>query len=372
MSVRLPQQPRKRARLQVSPRANDIFRNPFVRLRLAVLLGLALIGLGTLGYVEIEHYSAMDGLYMTVITLSTVGYGEVHTLDHAGRMFTMVLIVGGIGTAAWVFTTIIEVFVNEQTVRLIARKRMDRVVNAMRDHYIVCGYGRIGQEIAQGYTQDRVNFVVVEQEPSRLELLRSQGVAYVEGDAADDTALMNAGIERAAALIAVTPTDAINTFIVLSARGLRQDLYIVARADSTQNEAKLYRAGATKVVSPHVLGGRWMAITAINPAVTDFITAMTELDNTKYQLHEFTVSRETKFVNKTFGQAQIKEQTGALVVAVRRGHARQFIPNPPGIMEMHPGDALVSLGSRKQLTALALLVNPDNPDKLIPAGMDAV
>jgi voltage-gated potassium channel len=371
MSVRLPQQPRKRPRLQVSPRANDIFRNPFVRLRLALLLGVLLIAAGTVGYVGIDHYSTMDALYMTIITLSTVGYGEVKPLDGAGRIFTMVLILGGIGTAAWVFTTVIEVFVSEQTVRMIARKRMDRVVDAMHDHYIVCGYGRIGQEIAQGYTQDRVNFVVVEREPSRLELLRTQGVPHVEGDAADDEALKSAGIDRAAALIAVTPTDAVNTFIVLSARGLRQDLYIVARADSTQNEAKLYRAGATKVVSPHVLGGRWMAITAINPAVTDFITAMTELDHTKYQLHEFTVSRETGFVNKTFGQAQIKEQTGALVVAVRRGHTHQFIPNPPGILELLPGDALVALGNRKQLTALAKLVNPANPDRLIPAGMDA-
>jgi voltage-gated potassium channel len=368
MSVRLPQQPRKRPRLQVSPRANDIFRNPFVRLRLALLLGIVLIGVGTLGYMTIEHYSTLDGLYMTVITLSTVGYDEVQPLNHAGKIFTIFLIVGGIGTAAWVFTTIIEVFVSEQTVRLIARKRMDRVVNAMRDHYIVCGYGRIGQEIAQGYTQDRVNFVIVEREQSRLELLRNQGVPHVEGDAADDAVLTSAGIDRAAALIAVTPTDAANTFIVLSARGLRPDLYIVARADIQQNEGKLYRAGATKVVSPHVLGGRWMAITAINPAVTDFITAMTELDNSKYQLHEFIVSRDTKFVNKTFGQAQIKEQTGALIVAVRRNHTRQFIPNPPGIMELHPGDALVSLGSRKQLTALALLVNPDNPDNLIPLG----
>jgi voltage-gated potassium channel len=366
----MPQPPRQRPRLQVRPRANDIFRNPFVRMRLALLLLFVLVGIGMAGYMGIDHYSPLDALYMTVITLSTVGYGEVKTLDVAGRWFTMALIIGGIGTAAWVFTTVIEVFVSEQTVRLIARKRMDRVVGAMRDHYIVCGYGRIGQEIAHGYTQNRVMFVVVEQEPARLELLRSQDVPHVEGDAADDQTLKEAGIDHAAALIAVTPTDAVNTFIVLSARGLRPDLYIVARADAQRNEGKLYRAGATKVVSPHVLGGRWMAITAINPAITDFITAMTELDHSKYQLHEFIVNTDTVFVHKTFGQAQMKEKTGALVVALRHGHSQQFVPNPPDNLELKPGDTLVALGTRKQLTALALLVNPDNPDRIIPAGMD--
>jgi voltage-gated potassium channel len=145
LSVRLPPVKPRRPRLQIRPRANDILRNPFVRLRLALLLGFVLLGSGTAGYMAVEHFSPLDALYMTVITLSTVGYGEVHSLDTAGKIFTMLLIVGGIGTAAWAFTTVIEVFVSDQTVRLLARKRMDRVIKTMRDHYIVCGYGRIGQ-----------------------------------------------------------------------------------------------------------------------------------------------------------------------------------------------------------------------------------
>ncbi len=356
-------------RRYLHPRLHDILRNPFVRLRLALLLGFALVALGTAGYIGIEHFGALDALYMTVITLSTVGYGEVRPLDAPGKLFTVALIVGGIGTAAWVFTTVIEVFTSEQTLRLLARKRMDRIINAMCDHYIVCGYGRIGQQIALGYTQSKVNFVVIEQDAARLEMLREQDIAHVEGDAADDDVLTRAGITRAAALIAVTPTDAVNTFIVLSARGLRPDLYIIARADTLQNEAKLYRAGASKVLSPHVLGGRWMGITAINPAVTDFISAMTEMDHTQFLLHEFTVSTDTRFVNKTFGEADLKAQTGALIIAIRQAATQYFLPNPPDALTLLPNDTLVAVGSPEQLTALAKLVNPKQPENVVPPGM---
>ena len=366
---RIPQRPRPRPRLQISPRANDIFRNPFVRLRLALVLGFALAGLGTAGYMGIEHYSPLDALYMTVITLSTVGYETVRPLSHGGKVFTIGLIIGGIGTAAWVFTTVIEVFVSEQTVRFLARRRMDRIVGALRQHYIICGYGRIGQQIALGYTQNRVAFVVIEQEPSRLELLRDQDVPHIEGDAADDEALKKAGIDHAAALIAVTPTDAINTFIVLSARGLRPDLYIVARADTLQNEAKLYRAGASKVVSPHVLGGRWMGITAINPAVTDFITAMTDMDRSQFLLHEFVVREDSQFASQSFGESGLKGKTGALIVAVRQAVAQNFVPNPPDRLRLKAGDTLVAIGSPQQLTALARLVHPTDPEDVMPRGM---
>ncbi|MBV9848857.1 MAG: potassium channel protein [Armatimonadetes bacterium] len=356
-------------RWQLHPRARDIFRNPFVRLRLALLLGFVLVALGTVGYIVIEHYDPLDALYMTVITLSTVGYETVRPLDAAGKIFTIGLILGGIGTAAWVFTTVIEVFVSEQTLRYLARRRMDRIIGALRRHYIVCGYGRIGQQIAQGYTQNKVPFVVIEKDPARLELLREQDIPHVEGDAADDDVLRQANLAHAAALIAVTPTDAVNTFIVLSARGLRPDLLIIARADTLQNEAKLYRAGASKVVSPHVLGGRWMGITALNPAVTDFITAMTEMDHTQFVLHEFTVSRDSRFVNQTFGEAALRSLTGALIVAVRGGQARQFTPNPPDTLPLLPGDTLVAIGSPSQLTALSRLVKPDKPESLFPRGM---
>lgn len=353
-------------RLKFRPRLRDFYRNPLLRLRLALLLGFFILTGGTAGYMGIEHYGFLDALFMTVITLGSVGYGEVKPLDAAGTVFTIVLILFGLGTAAWLFSTIIETFVSEQTLLLLSKKRMTRQVNALKDHYIVCGYGRIGQQIASGYMHDKVDFVVIEQEPGRLEMLREANMPHVEGDAADDETLKRAGIARAAALIAVTPTDAVNTFIVLSARGLRPDLYIVARADTLQNEAKLLRAGASKVVSPHILGGRWMAITAINPAVTDFITAMTEADHAEFRLREVTVADHSFCAGGTFGAAGFKERTGALVVALRAGgEGGVFVPNPPDDRKLTPGDILIAIGSPAQLLSLARLLDPSPPASLL-------
>jgi voltage-gated potassium channel len=337
----------------------DFSRNPLLRLRLALLVGVLLLAAGTFGYMAIEHMSFLDSLFMTVITLSSVGYGEVQPLNVAGQWFTIFLILIGIGTAAWLFTTVIETFVSEQTILLLARKRMDRMVNSLNRHYIVCGYGRIGQEIAQGYTQNKVPYLVIEQEPGRLAMLREAKIPYVEGDAANDEILMQAGIDRAAALIAVTPTDAINTFIVLSARGLQPDLYIVARADALKNEAKLLRAGASKVISPHVLGGRWMAITAINPAVTDFIAAVTEADHAEFAVREVLVTSESACSGMTFWGAQLKQKTGALVVAMRPANEGSgFVPNPADDRRLAPGDILIAIGSPHELTQLTHLLNP--------------
>ena len=352
------------------PSLDELLRNPFVRLRLALLLGLLLLLAGTGGYMAVQHYRPLDALYMTVITLSTVGYETVGHFSDAGKIFSILLILGGIGTSAWVFTTVIEVFVSEQTRQILGRRRMDRRVSALSGHYIVCGYGRIGQQIAQMYIQERVPFLVLEQEPARVAMLRDADVVYVEGDAADDDALMRAGIARARALIAVTPTDAVNTFIVLSARGLRPDLSIIARADSVQNEAKLYRAGASKVVSPHNLGGRWMGITALNPAVTEFIQAMTEMDHTQFVLHEFTIEMQSVFVGENFGEAALKTKTGALVVAIRQGeNQHRFVPNPADDLRLSESDILIAIGTLPQLNALAKLVRPAQPETVLPHGL---
>jgi len=336
---------------------SDYYRDPLLRLRLALLVGLLLLGVGTLGYVGIEHMRFLDALFMTVITLSSVGYGEVKPLDTAGEIFTIGLILVGLGTAAWLFTTVLETLTSEQTQRVLAQKRMSRVINSLKNHYIVCGYGRIGSEISQGYTQNKVPFLVIERSPERIGELREAGIPCVEGDAADDAVLMSAGIHRAAALIAVTPSDAGNTFIVLSARGLQQDLFIVARADAPQNEAKLLRAGASKVISPYTLGGRWMAVTAINPAVTDFVAAITQSDPAVFAVREVEVSAASAYAGQTFGNAQFKQRTGAQVVAMRpASQISGFFPNPPYERTIVAGDVLIALGSPQQLAKLSTLL----------------
>jgi voltage-gated potassium channel len=169
----------------------------------------------------------------------------------------------------------------------------------------------------------------------------------------------------------VTPTDAINTFIVLTARGLCPKLFIVARADSLQNEAKLFRAGASKVVSPHILGGRWMGMTAVNPAVTEFITAMTEIDHANFVLHEFRLDEETPFIGQRFVEADLKRRTGALVVAIRQGeNDHRFVPNPSDHLRLSVGDILIAMGTLEELTRLASLVRPSSPEPIRPYGLD--
>lgn len=335
----------------------EFAENPLLRLRLALLFGIFLLGIGTLGYIMIEGMSPLDALFMTVITLSSVGYGEVQPLDVAGQIFTIGLIIVGIGTATWLFTIVIEALVSEQTRRVLGQKRMNRVIDSLNKHYIVCGYGRIGHEISLGYTQTKIPHLVIERDPERIAELREANIPCVEGDAADDAVLIQAGIHRAAALIAVTQTDAINTFIVLSARGLRQDLFIVARADAPQNERKLLRAGASKVISPYVLGGRWMAVTAINPAVTDFVAAITQADPAVFGVREVQVSAASAFAGQTFGEAQFKQKTGAQVVAMRpASQTTGFFPNPPYERQIVAGDVLVALGSPVQLAQLSALL----------------
>lgn len=357
---------------RILPSLSELFSNPFVRLRLALLIGALLVVIGAAGYVALEHYTPLEALYMAVIVLSGVGLDTPALLHTTGRLWTIGLIIFGLGTIAWMFATIIEVFVSEQSFRIVQRKRMDRRVNNLSQHYIVCGYGRIGQQIAQMYALEKVPFVVVEQDAARLEQLRAADLHYVAGDAADDAILQEAGITKAAALIAVTPTDAVNTFIVLSARGLRPDLWIVARSDTLQNEGKLYRAGANKVISTHVLGGRWMGVTALNPAVTEFVTAMTELDHANFVLHEFGVTEASTFVRQTFGAANLKAQTGALIVAVRQGAtAHRFVPNPADDLVLMPGDLLIAIGTLRQQNALARLVNPQHPETILPHGLRA-
>jgi len=342
------------------PRVAEKLALPWFRLRIAIALFSVLMFTGIMGYHLIEGWSMLDSLYMTVITLSSVGYGEVHPLDRSGKIFSIGLIVFGVGVVAWGLSTTIEVLTSEHGIRDMERRRLRRVVNAMNKHFIVVGYGRIGQSIVKGLRRNNVPLVVIEMESERLEKLRADGVPFIEGDASYDQTLELAGIARARALIAVTPTDAVNTFIVLSARGLRSDLMIVVRADAPENIAKLYRAGATKVVSPHSLGGWWMAATAVNPAATDFMEGLSLADHTKISLYEFKVADE--LTGKPFGSFHFKTNTGALVVAVRRGD--DFKANPSNTLILFKGDALMALGSPDQLKKLAEVCNPKNPVKI--------
>jgi len=239
------------------------------RFILAVGLIAFVISFGTAGYMVIEEWNFLDALYMTIITLTTVGYREIHDLSLNGRLFTIILLMGGVGTVFYVLSIGAKVIIEGELQEIYGRKRVEKRLKDLKDHYIVCGYGRMGKIIARELNQEKLKYTVIEKSEVTVDPDEKESQLILQGDATRDELLKRAGIERAKCLISVLPTDAENLYVVLSARGLNSNLLIVARAGEEGSEQKLLRAGADRVVSPYHIGGLRMAHTVLKPAVVD-------------------------------------------------------------------------------------------------------
>ncbi len=314
-----------------------------------VLLALVLF-VGTLGYFLIEGWSLFDALYMTIITLSTVGYGEVHPLSEAGRFFTIFLIFAGVGIAFYVFTMVTETIVSGQLQDFLGKRRLEAKLETLHDHYIICGYGRIGKHICRMIAKE-IPFVVVEKSPEVVKEIEKEGFLYLEGDATHEEVLKKAGIDRAKGLVSVLRSDADNVYITLTARGLNEKLFIIARADEERVEKKLKRAGADKVVSPYLIGARRMALIILRPAVTDFLELATPEENVELQLEEVRISDRSELVGKTLLESGIRQFSGAIILAIKKVTG-EMIFNPPPNYVFEAGDMVVALGDRKGLARL--------------------
>ncbi len=328
---------------------------PFRQLRFAALVVAVLILLGTFGYMVIERWPFLTSLYMTVITISTVGYNVPRPLSEAGQIFTIVLILAGVSTVFsvvfWTIGNAIEMAASEKTQYLFWRRKMDKSIKTIKDHYIICGYGRMGQAISGEFSAKHTPFVVIENNPEQLPKLISRNIPFVEGDATDETILMDAGVERAVGLISVAPSDSDNTFIVLTARGLNPKLFIVARSIKAEDEAKLKRAGADKVMSPYIQGGRRMAWAVLQPNVIDFLESAIDSESLHLELCETMVTAVSEFVNKTLRDSRIREVSGATVVGIKTPTGI-LTSSPSPDTEIHEGDVLVAVGTPAQLEAL--------------------
>ncbi len=320
------------------------------RLLVALFLLLLVTFVGTLGYILIEGWDFFDALYMTVITLSTVGYGEIHPLSEAGRTFTIFLIFAGVGIAFYVFTMITETIVSGQLQEFLGRRRLEAKLETLHDHYIICGYGRIGRHICHMIAKE-VPFVVVEKDPEVVKEIDKEGFLYLEGDATHEEVLKKVGIERAKGLVSVLRSDADNVYITLTARGLNEKLFIIARADEEHVEKKLKRAGADKVVSPYLIGARRMALIILRPAVTDFLELVTPEENLELQLEEVRISDRSDLVGKTLLESGIRQFSGAIILAIKKVTG-EMIFNPPPDYVFETGDVVVALGDRKGLARL--------------------
>jgi voltage-gated potassium channel len=310
---------------------------------LAVALVVAVCAAGTAGYVVVEGWDPWDALYMTVTTITTVGYREVHPLSRPGQLFTVVLIVAGVGTALYTFTLLATVVVEGGLHARLERRRRLGMLDKLQDHFIVCGYGRIGAIIVEELRRQHVPYVVIERDHERVLAVMEAGGLAVEADASSEEVLTRLGIARARGFIAAVGTDAENVYAVLTARVLKPDLYIIGRAETEDAERKLLRAGANRVVSPYRIGARELAQTALRPAVVDFFELATRSGNLELSIEQVAISAGSPLAGRSIIDANIRQRYGLIVVGIQRTSGKMEF-NPPGDAIMQAGDQLVVLG----------------------------
>ncbi|MCX6011209.1 MAG: NAD-binding protein [Chloroflexi bacterium] len=310
---------------------------------------IIIVVIGTIGYEVIEGWSLLDSVYMTITTITTVGFAEVHPLSDAGRIFSIFLIIGGVGGALYILTTIMGYLLEGQFGITMGRRRMKTKIAKLKKHFILCGYGRVGQEIALTFSEEGVPFVIISNDEEHVAKAEKEGYLAIFGDATRDDALKEAGIKQARGLVAAVGSDTDNTFITLSAREARPDLFIEARSSSPESEGKLRRAGADRVISPHTIGGRRMAMLALRPAVVDFIDTVTYGPGRELQLENVDVAGGSSLIGKTMEQA--RSQVDITVLAMRK-KSGELIANPPGEEIIEDGDRLIVIGTKQRLSAL--------------------
>ena len=315
---------------------------------------LVLPAIGVAGYCWIEGWPVLDALYMTVITLSTVGYTEVHPMSSAGRIFTMGLIAGGGVLAAYALTQVAQiVFSGELRSSWVAQKRR-RMLAELSQHFIVCGYGRVGRNVVTELQSEQLPFVVIEPQPEKVTAVQASGALAVQGDAAVEGVLRQAGIERARGLVACAKTDADNVFIVLTARSLRPDLIIVARADVEESEAKLRRAGASRVILPYHITGRRMVTMLVRPDVADFLDEVSHTSGLELVLEQIQIAPTSPLAGLALAVAQARHDFEVTVLACKHADG-QWNTRPHSETVVQPGCQLIALGTLPNLQKLLAL-----------------
>ncbi|MBF0450017.1 MAG: potassium channel protein [Candidatus Magnetomorum sp.] len=312
---------------------------------------------GTVGFMIIEDWGFMDSFYMTVITIATVGFSEVHPLSHSGQMYTVFLIFTGVGFFAYVGSSLVQFTIDGRLKDMWGRRRLDKQISKLKNHYIICGYGRIGRMLLQQLMVKISDIVVVEQDPNLLSVMEEDGITYVFGSSTEEKSLLKAGIKNAKGLVAVLGEDSDNVFLVLTARQLNPDLYIVARACREASKKTLLAAGADRVDSPYDVGAVRMAQAIIRPTVLNFLDYAFARKQSDIQMEEIKVHEASELVGCSLQESGIRQKFNLILIAVQKTDG-QMLFNPSSKTCLNEGDTVVALGQPDDLIAFDQTLNP--------------
>ena len=321
-----------------------------LRYSLALLLGI--IAMGTTGYYAFENMPLFDAFYMTVITISTVGFSEIRPLTTLGRSITVLIIILGIGVGTYTIGLIVQWLVGGELQKVFGRRKLQKQIAELKNHFIICGFGRIGRIVCKELYEDKIDFVVIEQDHSAIEEVVAEKYLFLEMDATSEEALLAAGIKEARGLVTAVNSDANNVFITLTAKGLRPDVFVLARSSEEKNEEKLIKAGASRVVSPYLIGASRMAHVLKRPTVVDFIDIATMGNKLGLILEEAEVGTKSDLIGKNLIDSQLRQNFGVIIVAIKK-MSGQMIFNPLPSETLEAGDVIVVIGKREDLKRMS-------------------
>jgi voltage-gated potassium channel len=321
-----------------------------LRYSLALLMGI--IAFGTLGYWAFENMPLFDAFYMTIITISTVGFSEIRPLTTLGRTITVLIIVLGISVGTYSIGLVVQWLVGGELQKVFGRRKLQKQIAELKRHFIICGFGRIGRTVCKELYEDKFDFVVIEQDRSAVEEVAAKKYLFLEMDATSEEALQAAGIMQARGLVTAVNSDANNVFITLTAKGLRPDIFVLARASEEKNEEKLIKAGATRVVSPYLIGARRMAHVLKRPTVVDFLDIATMGNKLGLIMEEAEVGTKSNLVGKNLVDSRLRQNFGVIIVAIKKTSG-EMIFNPVPAETLEAGDVIVVIGKKEDLKRMS-------------------
>jgi len=322
------------------------------KIKISLVILLTIFVIGTVGFHFLEGWNLLDSFYTTIATLSTVGYGDFSPETKAGKIFTIFVIIFGVGMMFYTLVLMAETFIEGRLRYVLGRGKLEKIIEKMHNHYIICGGGRIGFLICRELMAGKVPCLVIDNDPEVIQKAGEEGFIYTKGDATQDKVLLAAGIKRAKGIICVLPSDAENLYVILTAKELNNNIYIMARSEEEESEHRLIRAGADKVMSPYTLGGVRMAMAIMRPAMLDFIEITTNRQSLELRMEEVSICANSQFIAKTLEDSGIRKRFGLIIVAVKKDSGKMIF-NPLANYVIEQGDRLIAMGEDENVKQFA-------------------